>query len=111
MSRIHILDKKNPSFISKSGNVFVALLDGATIATLGEFYTAISKALHFPDYFGRNLDALEEMLNDLGWVKEGLTLLIIKNEDELLRDDLQQRREVIRLLKEVDQARLEVCLV
>ncbi len=35
---------------------------GASIRTLDEFYDEISRELNFPDYFGRNLDALWDTL-------------------------------------------------
>lgn len=38
----------------------------ASTATTHDFYTEISCALGFGDYFGRNLDALWDSLTDLG---------------------------------------------
>ena len=37
-------------------------LPGKSIRSLDEFYGEIAKKLHFPDYFGRNLDALWDVL-------------------------------------------------
>ena len=37
-------------------------LAGKSIHSLDEFYDEISKKLRFPDYFGRNLDALWDVL-------------------------------------------------
>ncbi|MQA11053.1 MAG: barnase inhibitor [Pseudonocardiaceae bacterium] len=37
---------------------------------------AISAALSFPDYFGKNLDALYDCLRDLSWLQEGEHVLI-----------------------------------
>ena len=36
---------------------------GKSIRSLDEFYDEISKKLRFPDYFGRNLDALWDVLS------------------------------------------------
>lgn len=41
------------------------ILDGSKMATLDGAYAEIASKLSFPDYFGRNLDALEECLQDL----------------------------------------------
>ena len=37
-------------------------LQGKAIRSLDEFYSEIARKLHFPDYFGRNLDALWDVL-------------------------------------------------
>ncbi len=38
------------------------ILPGKKIASLGQFYDEISRQLHFPPHFGRNLDALRDVL-------------------------------------------------
>lgn len=40
-----------------------ALLDG--VLTVSELHDALVIALHFPDYYGRNLDALNDCLRDI----------------------------------------------
>lgn len=37
----------------------------------------LSQALKFPTYFGGNWDALEECLNDLHWLPEKLSIVIV----------------------------------
>ena len=37
-------------------------LQGKAIRSLDEFYDEIARKLHFPDHFGRNLDALWDVL-------------------------------------------------
>jgi RNAse (barnase) inhibitor barstar len=61
-------------------------------------FDALTRALRLPDYFGRNWDALDECLRDLGWI--GARRVLLVHEDlprlpardgriylELLRDD------------------------
>ncbi len=43
-------------------------LDGGKIDDKASFLRACAEAMQFPDYFGRNWDALEECLSDLSWV-------------------------------------------
>lgn len=40
------------------------ILDGSTIRDISEVHDRFAQALHFPDYYGRNLDALHDCLTD-----------------------------------------------
>lgn len=62
----------------------LACIDGAEAKTLKAFYDKIAKALDFPDYFGQNLDSLDELLNDLQWIKENKIVIFIKNSADWL---------------------------
>ncbi len=42
-----------------------ALIDGAAIETREQLHDALARQLSFPDYYGRNLDALFDCLTDL----------------------------------------------
>ncbi len=41
------------------------IIDGRRMTTVEETHTYLAKALRFPDYYGRNLDALHDCLTDL----------------------------------------------
>ncbi len=44
-----------------------ARLSGKSIHSMGDFYTEIARQLKFPEHFGRNLDALWDVLTtDIG---------------------------------------------
>ncbi|WP_323791836.1 barstar family protein [Nocardioides sp.] len=49
--------------VRRAGWVF-AHLDGAQVLTVGALHEALAEALGFPDYYGRNLDALADCLSD-----------------------------------------------
>lgn len=51
-------------------------IDGSGIRSKGEFYAAVAAALSFPDWFGRNLDALHDCLRDLSWLPPGEHVLV-----------------------------------
>lgn len=42
-----------------------ATINGAEIKTMKEFHNRISQELHFPEYYGKNLDALYDCLTDI----------------------------------------------
>ncbi|WP_033290535.1 barstar family protein [Amycolatopsis jejuensis] len=51
-------------------------VDGARMLDKASTLDAIAEALSFPEYFGRNLDALYDMLTDLSWLPRGEHVLI-----------------------------------
>lgn len=63
----------------------VDLLDGARARDKASFMNAIADALRFPDYFGKNWDALVDCLDELHWRDEPI-VLVIDHGDELLAD-------------------------
>ncbi len=62
----------------------IARIEGKDSTTLKAFYEQINEALDFPDYFGHNLDSLDEMLNDLQWLDADKILLFIKDSTDWL---------------------------
>ncbi len=80
---------KHPSF---SPEVFVAEIDGKKARTLRGFYPRISKALTFPDYFGKNLDALFDCLCSLEVVGKQDIVLLIKNAETFLDKEKPEKR-------------------
>jgi RNAse (barnase) inhibitor barstar len=44
-------------------------LDVVAVAAGQDLFDSLSRALAFPDWFGRNWDALEDLLGDLSWRK------------------------------------------
>ena len=52
-----------------------------------KFMTAIADALSFPDWFGRNLDALQDCVRDLSWLEPGEHLLVWRNPGALRGGD------------------------
>ena len=61
----------------------VVRLDGLHIRTKRELLNALANALEFPDYFGRNWDALDECLGDI----EAPTLVEWSHSDRYAESD------------------------
>lgn len=60
-----------------------AAVASATIDLRQPVFDAFSQALGFPDWFGRNWDALEDCLTDLSWREAAGHVLILENADEV----------------------------
>lgn len=74
-----------------------AKLDAAQVDLgSGDALQAIAQALHFPDWFGDNWDALEDCLGDLSWRPGEGHVLLLRNWQELSPDDLGVLIDVLR---------------
>lgn len=73
-------------------NYHLARIDGAKALTMNDFFVQIEKALLLPDYFSHNLDSLDEMLNDLEWIKNTNVALVIVNFDKLLANEKKKNK-------------------
>lgn len=76
-------------------NQLLVYIDGEDNLTIEQFYTSISTKLGFPDTFGNNLDAFDEMLNDLEWLNENQIFIVFRNYDDFLADENDELREVL----------------
>lgn len=61
---------------------------------------AIGAAFAFPAYYGRNLDALHDMLTDLSWLPDGEHVLVWAGSAELLAADPAAHRAVRSVLED-----------
>ena len=64
------------------------VLDGRQLGDKASLLAALGQALHFPDYYGGNWDALDECLADLSWHEGPLRLLI--TDADTLPDSLRE---------------------
>lgn len=58
-------------------------VDGAAIVDKDQLISAIAEALSFPDWTGRNWDALSDAVTDLSWVNADRIALVVHNSDAL----------------------------
>jgi RNAse (barnase) inhibitor barstar len=85
MKNTHFLLAKKDTNLRKTFlGAFIATVDGQKATSMKDFHEQIGEALNFPDYSGKNLDALDEMLNDLEWIREEKVILYITNSNDWL---------------------------
>ncbi len=97
MNVIEIVDHL-PTF---RAGTHVVELDGSKMHTLRGFYPRIAKALIFPDYFGKNLDALADCLGSLEHVgSQDVVLLIIHIDDFLDKEKPERREAALQVLRD-----------
>jgi len=78
------------------------LLSGKTVRSLDVFYDEIARQLDFPEHFGRNLDALWDVLSaDM----EGPLEVVWKHSDSSRLDMGGDFDRVLAVLKDVKKAR------
>lgn len=51
----------------------------ATVSTREQLLSALGRAMHFPECFGHNLDALADCLGDMSWCPAEAYLLILEH--------------------------------
>ncbi|KPM48279.1 barstar family protein [Jiulongibacter sediminis] len=76
-------------------------IDAKRCKTLRDFYETLAEVLHFPDYFGFNLDSFDEIINDLSWIEDERILLYFKNSSDFLLNERNDQK-VITLLELLD---------
>ena len=93
MKNTHFIIAKPGFDVRKSFlGAFIGKIDGQKSASMKDFLEQIGVALQFPEYYGKNLDALDEMLNDLEWIKEEKVIISIANSGEWLSKEKSEDR-------------------
>jgi RNAse (barnase) inhibitor barstar len=83
---------------------FVAIIDGSDCQTLNSFLKNIGVAFKLPSYYGQNLDALNECLNDLEWLDKPNYILVIKDAEKLLcKEPMEIKNRILALLESVSR--------
>lgn len=85
-----------------------AFIDGMACTTIEKAYKRLQDQLSFPDYFGHNLDSLDEVLSDLDWIDKPRIRLIITDVPNLLSDDVDKKESFLEVISEHENERLEV---
>jgi RNAse (barnase) inhibitor barstar len=90
-------------------NMHLTEIDGAAVTTLTDLYALLKVKLKFPDYFGDNLDALNDALYDLEWMDDEKLIFHIKNYKQFLeKESRADKLAVLQILHENAQSMDEV---
>lgn len=102
MSILHL----NADYYAENETRFV-FIDGNACTTLNDCYDTLSRQLSLPDYFGHNLDALEEVLEDLDWIEEKKVKIIFSNMASLLKNE-NKKEAFLDIFASVENEKVEV---
>lgn len=75
-------------------------IDLSLARTTHELHRILGKALHFPDWYGANWDALADSLTDMSWNEADGYLVILQRTEILLNNDPEAYATLMALLKE-----------
>lgn len=68
-----------------------------TVINKQDLFTKLSDALFFPDYFGRNWDALVDLYRDFLWIEKRNITIIHEDISKLPIDDLKTYVEIVHM--------------
>ncbi|HET7118059.1 MAG TPA: barstar family protein [Hanamia sp.] len=89
-------------------NTRYVFIDGNVCKFIDQCYATLKQQLSLPDYFGNNLDALEEVLSDLDWINEEKIKIIILNSNELLTKDISKKKDLLEIFNSSENKKLEI---
>jgi RNAse (barnase) inhibitor barstar len=101
------MKSENISYYS-ADNIRYVFIDGNICDTIDKCYITLALQLSIPDYFGYNLDALEEVLADLEWIEEEKVILIVLNADGILQKEPDVKNDFLEILRACDNVRVDV---
>lgn len=98
-----------PPWLTVSTGPAHAVVDGRACRTRAAFFEEVARVLRFPDYFGRNWDALTDSLRDT--TRTGDVTLIVEHAEELLgAEPLEQLAALLSVLGDAAGTGLTVTL-
>ena len=78
----------------------IAVLDGTDAATRSGFFQELARSLHFPDYFGRNWDAVYDCLTDFNWLPAAGYVLVLDGFDQFATNEAEQWNIALKVLRD-----------
>lgn len=88
MSEIHLNLIKSPTVADlDNSKYFIAFLEGKRSKSIEAFLHEVGEIFNSPAYYGENMNAFYECINDLSWINQPNCALIIKDYSEFLADE------------------------
>ena len=78
-------------------------IDLGRVRAKSDFLDRLSEAMHFPDWFGRNWDALADCLEDLSWVEGAGYVVVMEQSRGFCESRGHEFAEAMELMAEVAQ--------
>ncbi|WP_299550633.1 barstar family protein [Seonamhaeicola sp.] len=83
---------------------FVGSINGLQCPTKSDALREFGNSFLFPKYYGNNLDALEDCLTDLSWIKQSKVILVINDFDLFLTNETEEfKSSFLELLYDVQK--------
>ncbi|MGX5655228.1 barstar family protein [Geodermatophilus nigrescens] len=82
----------------------VRVLDARRMETVAGVFDEFRSAFEFPDYFGRNWDALDECICDLEWLPASSYRIVIESASRLLDRGRAERSTFLNLMSDAGKA-------
>jgi RNAse (barnase) inhibitor barstar len=99
----YFVDARERGSLVEAGNMLHFAVLPVDLRTCMDIQTAmgpIAEALSFPDWFGENLDALADCLNDLSWLPSRGYLLLIEHSGDWRAQEPETFQSVLDILNE-----------
>lgn len=99
----HLPANRHPDLGATGHPLFT--VDVARCRDLGETLREFGQALHLPDWYGANLDALHDCLSDPEWQAERPAILLVRGLEILRHSDPEALSSLIEVLRSAAELR------
>lgn len=95
LNGVYVCSDENASKLTTVAKALGAKLiniDGSKFHSKADILRKVGKALHFPDYYGENWDALGDCLHDFSWRKGDSHYIVLSHLDGILHGGMNEIR-------------------
>ena len=98
-------------YVHEASSTYFGFMREENIEDIETFYDEIAKALCFPEKKKKNLDALEDMLNDLEWIPYQYIFLIVRSTNSLSISLDENFDGLMDVLSDVSNEKFEMIMI